>query len=246
MNHAVNSKLLKTLDCYHLPAKMRYCLPGFEAYYNAAYHFWREMICEGLLSEGLVEQAKTLSSDEFVNQDDFVCLFLQTKPIGLFMFSWMNLAYPANKDRRYITVNYPATVIETLLRLGHEKLMTMGHLTIHPEWRKSRMGPGVGEILVGLAVKRFLTSRASALLSFSRNNRKTQDLAYHWGAQPLLKNYQAYGIDSDILAIYRDTVMPTIIEGIPELVEYLWLNKHNAVLTPSLYTSLKEHPDFAY
>ena len=86
--------------------------------------------------------------------------------------------------------------------------MTMGNLTIAPGWRKSQIGFGVSEILLGLATKRFLASPATALITYTRNNRKTHDLVYRHGGIPLLQGHVSYGHESDIIAIYRVQLNP--------------------------------------
>jgi hypothetical protein len=206
--------------------------PGFEEYYSATYQLWYQSISEGLTSEGLTEQAQALLSDDFLRQNEIHCLFNEALAIGLFAFSWMNLQFVATRKQQYFIKNYPPYLLDQICEQGHHVIMTMGHLSVHPDWRKSKIGFGVVDILMGFAVKRFLESPATLLLTFTRNNRKTHELCYRFGGKPLLKDQVSHTIASDIIAFHKDDVVPSPIEGIHEAVEKLWLKKTNISVIP--------------
>ncbi len=221
--------LKQTLDCYLLAGKRQHNLPKYQPHYTQAYTLWRDMVKEGYLSENLLDRAATLTSDEFVNQEECACLFHAKEAVGLFMFNWYHLNNPADLEHSYFK-NYPKHIMEQLKSDGHECVMSMAQLMVHPDWRKNKVGPGVSEILVGFATKRFVESDASALLTFTRNNRKTHELGYRYGGKILLSNHRSHGMSADLLAVYRDTVKVSPIKGVANVVETLWANKTVATL----------------
>lgn len=199
--------------------------PDSKALYEATFAFWKSV-----LIRALIEHAKETGahySDEFLNHE-IVCIFHENTPIGLFMFDWFDLDLAAHREHSYFK-NYPAFIIDQLRQLFHSRVMSMGNLTIAPEWRKSQIGFGISEILLGLATKRFLASPASALITYTRNDRKTHELVYRHGGIPLLKGHVAHGHDSDVIAVYRTAVTPTPVAGIPALVDLLWQKQYNLV-----------------
>lgn len=227
---ALDLALIQDLQCYLFPAKPRWCDDRYLTQYNAAYGFWKAMIKEGLVSEGLELQAAGLTSDEFIRQDEFACLFQGEIPVGLFMFSWLDTSNPVVLDHSYFS-SYPPAAIAALRDNDHRLIMSMGQLTVHADWRKGKVGPGISELLVGFATKRFMESSASALITFTRNNRKTNELGYRYGGVPLHQGAISHGIASDALAVYRNTVTPSCIKHAPEAVDCLWSQKINTIQT---------------
>ncbi len=230
-----NPAIVEQLQDYVLPGKALWCKPSFEYYYEAAYEFWQEITLEGLHSEGLDERAAALNSDDFIHQDEIHCLFNGNEPVGLFAFRWMDLRFEATREQSYFKSYYPESVIAKLVEQRHFFLMTMGQLMVHPQWRRSKIGPCISEILVGFAVTRLLASPASALIAFSRNNRKTQDLCVNYGGSPLVESHRAYGLDSTIMIIYPDRVTDNPMPGISEATARLWQEKRSGTLWQPYY-----------
>lgn len=228
-----NPEVLEQLQTIQMPGNTLLLTPGKESLYESAYQFWYDTVIEGLQSENLQHHIQHLCSDEFIRQNEIYSLFHNDQPIGLFAFSWLNLNFKATRQQHYLLNNYPGWLIDQLCDQGQHFIMTMGHLTVHPNWRRHKIGPCVSEILVGFAVKRLLESPALLCLSFSRNNRQTNKLSYRYGAKPLIQNYKAYGIDSDILALYRDSVCECPIPGIQTAVNKLWAEQMTISIAPN-------------
>lgn len=232
-NLQFNPEIVEHLQDVEMPGRDIWVKAGSEWYYEAAYLFWRDIILEGLISENLQQQAAHLTSDEFVRQHEIHCLFNERQPVGLFAFCWMDLHYRATWQQNYFSQNYPEELLQRLCDQGHKMVMTMGQLVVDPSWRRSKIGPCVSEILVSFAIKRFLESPASILISFSRNNRKTHEMSYRYGANPLIQDRLSYGIASDILAMYKDSVRPCAFPGIQEATDKLWQSRLCVSLAPA-------------
>lgn len=219
MTNVLNNILLEDINCYFFLGK-NITLEN-NAISQAAFLFWKNVLVQALRDDA--KEMGVHYSDEFMCQE-IVCIFHKDVVIGLFMFDWYNLSFAAHREHSYFR-HYPPFILDQLQHLSHAQVMTMGNLTIAPSWRKSQIGFGASEILLGLATKRFLASPATALITYTRNNRKTHELVYRHGGVPLLQGHMSYGHESDIIAIYRETVKPTSITGIPELVELFWQNR---------------------
>lgn len=218
--------LLSSLQCYHFPVNESACGRDLLSHYYKSFHLWYATVQDGLRSLQLDQRAQDLTSDEFVSCDEFVALFHDDMPVGLFMFNWMNLDSPVDLMRSYFH-NYPEGFVSENLSKKHKTIMTMRHLMVSRDWRKSKIGPGVADILVSFAVRRFLETSASVLITFTRNDRKTHELGHRHGGESLCRDMSAYNSTSDALVFYRDKVHDTIIQGLSSVVNTLWSNKIN-------------------
>lgn len=233
---AINLKLL----C--LPGQAMWVAPQYEKYYSVVYKLWRDVVIEGLHSEGLFEAAARLSSDGFCSQQEIHCLFHLDTPVGMFAYRWLDLRFKASIDQSCIKENYPVEIIDLLQSETEVPVMTMGQMMVHPDWRRVKIGACVTELLAGFAVKRFLESPAEIAISYSRNNRSTHTLCYRYGARPLIKNHVSHGIASDIFAFYRNEICDSPVEGVQTVVNRLYSQRIEASLIPSFVDKKKAIP----
>lgn len=227
---SVNVELLTDLQCIVLPGREKRCKQEYKQLYNRSYQLWHEVMCDAYRSEGLEQEAQQLASDDFIRNEEFVCLVHDDVPVGLLMFDWMNLDADSTLQLSYFTA-YPQEVINHVVH-EHQLIMTIGHLVVEPNWRKKHIGPGVAEILTGFMTHRFLQSPATALLITTRNTRSTHRLAHEHGGKSLVTNYQRYGVASDIVIFYRNTVKNSDYPEIVTLTNQFWERQVNAIINP--------------
>ncbi len=193
-------------------------LPEHLGLYSRAYEFWHSIwnaTFTELNGHGLT------NSDNFFRQDEICVLASDQGILGLFCFSWFDLFNKCHADHSYFQ-SYPEAVLRSLKQDGVEKVMTMGYLSVAPEWRKTSYAPFVSEILVAAACKRLVESDAQTLITFTRNNRKMNELGYRHGARCLLAKQTEHNVEVDFIGVFRDEVKPTTAEGIPALADRLW------------------------
>lgn len=217
----ITQTLQTSLDSLqHMLFKAREPAPGQERAYDKAYAFWLEMWRETFAS---VEPTLTLHSDVFLRHREVSAIFLDGDPIGLIMYDFRDLKVRAHRDLSYFQ-HYPSEVLDELSARGHTQVMLMGQLAVHPRWRRQTVGPFMSDALVGLSIKRFLASEASAMITFTRNDRGTQRLGYRFGAEALKQDLRAHGIGSDVLAFYRERVCECPTPGMPAIISRLWID----------------------
>lgn len=226
-----NIEKFSKLNCILFPGRGKRCMDQYFDLYNKSYIFWREMMKEAFNSENLKELAEKLTSDDFVRHEEFVCLFFENEPVGLLMFDWMDFQSQSAVEHSYFS-RYPDGIVDDIKNQSHRIIMTIGHLTVHPDWRKSKIGPGISEILTGFMTRRFLESHATALVFLTRNTRSTNNLGQEHGGKCLKKNFNLYGVSADVIIIYRHTIKPSNMKGVTEITEHLWKKKHIAILNP--------------
>lgn len=187
----------------------------FRQTYQFWHHIWDTTFKE-LKNKGLQD------SDEFHRQKE-ICVLTSAhnQVIGSFSFSWFDLRFQSHAQHSYFKL-YPQPVMDYFAKNGLQKIMTMGYLCVHPEWRKSKLGPFVAEVLVGATCKRFLESDADVLITFTRNNRKMNELGYRHGARCVLGKQVGHNVEVDYIAWHREDVKPTSIPGLPPRIDKLW------------------------
>jgi hypothetical protein len=186
--------------------------------YLISYQFWSD-IWRNTFKE--VKGSDRLFSDDFLRQDEVLTLWHNQEIIALFLFKWMDLSSPPHRNHSYLEF-YPSDVLQDVAGLCDQRVMFMSYLTVHPDWRKDRVPVPISDLMLGLATKRFLHSGASALLSFTRNDRKVNDLVYRYGARPLKVGGEMHGIGCDFTAIFRQDVRESPVSGAGPLIQRLW------------------------
>lgn len=172
-----------------------------------------------------------LSSDAFMLFEDIYTLFYKSPDeesiVGLFCFDTKDVSSKAILDQSYFK-SYPKEVIEDYI-LSVNKVMTIGHLLVHPNWRRSKIGIGLSDILVWFMHKRFIESRADLMIYWTRNNRGTNALGKKFGGRAIMENLEYGGLDADIIVIEPgDVVLDSGDELVNWFSQQLWDNRNIA------------------
>ena|SRR3990167_1848425 len=221
----INHQRLSQLRCFLLPAKIEFCHRDFFSHHERVYDFWHNIIHTALCEEKNFNIANELSSEQFLENDEAVVLFNHDQPIGLFMFRWINTAFKINRDLSALKKRFPTDFLDALHNDKQSHIMLMGHLAVHPNWRKSNTGLGIADMLMYFAVTRFLESKATVLLTTTRNNRRTNDLCYRQGGKKIANNGKVFGVDSDIVLFHQDDVIPMQNSELQNISRQLWQHK---------------------
>lgn len=216
---------LASLTCYLLPAKIQYCDPRYHAIHENAYRFWHSIIQSALREEGNTEVAAQLGSDMFYENDEMVLLCEKENPVGLFMFRWINRRFQSERELSAFTKRFPEDLFQMLAEKNYDHVMLMAHLAVHPEWRKSKRGAGIADILVDFSLRQFLNSNADVFITTTRNNRGTNTLGFRHGAVRYEYTGKVFNVDSDIIIFYRDRVIPIELQELREIADNLWQHK---------------------
>ena len=197
-------------------------------YNDDVFDLWMDVWVETLTDVGGQPPS---CSDDFVLQDEICTLHDEGEPVGLVCFRWLDLGKRAHREIEFFQ-NFSYDAMTTLLEREHREVMVMNYLTVNRNWRRRKQGFGVSEVLIGLATRRFLETDATALVAYTRNDRRTHELVYRHGATPLATDRLVHGIDSHSVAIFRDDVQATTVPEVPGQVDRLWQETAAAYLRP--------------
>jgi hypothetical protein len=164
-----------------------------------AYRCWSE-VWKQTLEE--LDNLNHVPSDDFTRQDIIGALFHGWDCIGMTSFRWVDLANPIFKDDSYFSI-WPRECVESVCAAG-ARVCIGSNLTVAAPWRRAN-GGSVKEILLALAVERFLQSDADVLAGTMRNDRGMNALGYRLGFEPLAHDVIHHGVSVDLVAFYRRT-----------------------------------------
>ena len=162
-----------------------------------AYRCWRS-VWQQTLQE--LDHLDTVPSDDFSRQDEIGALFHEWECLGLTSYRWLDLSNPIDRDDSYFHIW--SEEARAAAAMGGPRVCICGNLTVAAPWRRAK-GVPVKEVLLSLAVERFLESPADALLGTPRNDRGMNALGYRLGFQPLSRGVIHHGVEVDLVAFFR-------------------------------------------
>jgi len=164
---------------------------------SEAYRCWSE-VWKQTLDE--LDDVNHVPSDDFSRQDQIGALFHEWECIGMTSYRWVDLSNPIFKDDSYFSV-WPRECVNAVCAAG-TRVCIGSNLTVAAPWRHAN-GASVKELLLALAVDRFLQSDADAMAGTMRNDRGMNALGYRLGFHPLAHDVIHHGVTVDLVAFYR-------------------------------------------
>jgi hypothetical protein len=187
---------------------------------DLAYATWRRVWSETF---DVLDGVRGLFSDDFTRQDEIGALFHDGECVGMTAFRWVDLAHtPAQEDSYFKP--WPPHARSALLGLGR-RVCIGSYLTVEQAWR-GPCGPlSVKELLLAMAVERFLASDADVMAGTLRADRGMNGLGYRLGARPLACDVPHHGVGVDLVAFGRDArdafqLTPLVEETVTALVTH--------------------------
>jgi len=190
------------LFSYHLLSP-RAASGAQRAHLAEAYAAWRAVWGETLRE---LDGAERVFSDDFSRQHELGCLFYANQCVGLTGYRWVDLTRAENRDDSYFKV-WPAAVLKQVLASGTH-VCVGSNLTVLPSWRGMPGGYSIKEVLMTLAVTRFLASEADSMVGTMRNDRGMNGLVYRLGARPVLQDIEHHGVRVDLVVFSRRELGP--------------------------------------
>jgi hypothetical protein len=191
-------------------------------FYNKVYDFWHE---QWLATFKQLEGAEQLSSDDFFRQNEKMVLTFRGRIVSFLAFSFFDLRLKSHREHSYFHA-YPPHVLDQLIEMGLPRVMTMGQFCVSPEWRKKNSG---GQFLCHvqayMAFRRFKHSEADTLITYTRNDRKVNDLAYMYGSKCLLAKWREHNVEVDIVYTLKEDLKEHVDPLTRETCQRLWNNQ---------------------
>lgn len=183
--------------------RLRYCLVSPRAaarnVLGGAYRCWKNVWMQTFQE---LDGAEQIRSDDFTRQDELGLLFEGDECIGMTAYRWVDFSHPTARDDSYFSA-WSDDALDALVENG-TRVCIGSYLTVAPEWRRTEIH-SAKELLLGLAVRRFLASPADVMTGTMRNDRGMNGIAYRLGAR-LLTSSTMHGVDVDLVAFDRSAL----------------------------------------
>lgn len=173
------------------------------AVWDSAYDCWHTVWGQTLAE---LDGASALFSDDFTRQHELGCLFYSSRCVGMTGWRWVDLSRRADREDSYFKA-WPRALLESAFPAG-QRVCIGSNLTVLPAWRGDVDGYSMKELLMVLAVTRFLASDADVMLGTMRNDRGMNGLVYRLGARPLRENVLHHGVAVDLVTFTRGGLGP--------------------------------------
>jgi hypothetical protein len=184
----------------------------------SAYQCWKRCWTEMMRELDGVELA---SSDDFLRQDEIGALYCGSVCVGLSGYRWIDIGMPAARDDSYFKA-WPKAALDAVEQRG--RLVCVGsNLVVAPEWRGRVEPMRIPQLLLELAVKRFVDSDADLMVGTMRNDRRMNEIVYHLGATALAQGLTHHNVPVDLVVFERSTLASQDLSW----VDYY---RHNAVV----------------
>src|SRR5687768_3629921 len=134
----MDAPFFSDLTSYILPAKSRYCDKKYIPLLTKAFDCWLDNTKFALLEEKNHDIVDQLTSDVFLDYDEFSLVCYKDSPIGLFMFRWIDLTFIPNRLTSAVC-RFPETLIQSLIDQKKTHVMCMGNLAVDPAWRRNKI-----------------------------------------------------------------------------------------------------------
>jgi hypothetical protein len=186
------------------PALLRYRLLAPRAHTSPrelalAYASWRRVWARTFAE---LDGDGALFSDDFTRQDELGVLFHDEECVGMTAFRWLDTAGIGTSDDSYFRP-WPQHALAALRRAGR-RVCVGSYLTVEPAWRGPRGAVSTKELLLALAVERYLASPADVMAGTLRNDRGMNGLAYRLGARAVATGVEHHGVAVDLVLFERD------------------------------------------
>lgn len=185
--------------------------------YKSAYAMWQLVWSETFRE---LDGAEKIYSDDFCRQDEIICVFREQSCLAMAFMRWVNFDLQAVHDDSYFKV-WPKEALEGLGSKG-PNVIVCSNLTVHPLARGNKLGVSFKDVMAGLCVERLVESGADVMTGTMRVDRGMNKATFAYGARLLLPNLIHHNVPVDLVAFFRDEMIPSSDPVVAEAVQVLW------------------------
>lgn len=190
---------------------------NFEENCERAYELYLKVWAQTFAELGV---DKKIYSDSFLDCELVGCFDSERSCIGFVLMKSFDISRKSMREHSYFDP-YPSDIIKKVISLDHKNIISFHHLTVNSEWRRSESSYSISDIVVGAAISLFLKSKSSAVICFTRNDRRVNELFYRFGGAPIVENIMTYNVLVDYAILEKSKVQSHPSYQINKLVSEL-------------------------
>lgn len=103
--------------------------------------------------------------------------------------------------------------------------MSIESLTVDSNWRKSKIGISLGEVLIGSSLRYESVLNIDANIAPTRNDRGVNKLCYNFGFSCFKSNLDYKGFEIDLVAGFKNKVRLSSDPMVNRFIDHLWASR---------------------
>lgn len=181
--------------------------------HNAVYSLFASV--HGAVTQGAI------SGDNFLRNQVATAILDGAQPVACHQYCLFNLETEAARASRYFKT-LGATSWKYLRDHNLNQVMSLEFLTVHPEYRKSKIGMSLGDTLISLGLQLMLERGADAGTAISRTDVKVDRSGNDVGFQTVETDLEIYGYNCSFQVVLRDRARIHHDPAVARLADVLW------------------------
>ena len=158
--------------------------------------FWRDIYAS-------VGSEYKPNPDDFLRQDIIHVLEHNEKVVGLLCSSFYDLTCEINQRHSYMKF-YNLDFFQHLIKADRSQTMTFEYLSLHPDFRKSKINLALAPILFRCGIEFFKQSRADSMIVTARNDVKVNEILYGLGFHAVQEKTLQRNFECDLIALFKE------------------------------------------
>lgn len=183
--------------------------------YNKSFLLWNKVWLE---TRREVDEKLATPSDSFSRQSEILVLFAGARPIATCCHRYVDLRHLCTvHDSFFSSTIWPDSVKAIVPSLGRTCVLG-SHIFIDPDFRRSKCGLPIKDILCSLYLAHIDGTKPDVLLGMTRIDRGIDKVFHNSGAVSLHENVSWYQIPVDLIALFPKEIPITLDPRYQELV----------------------------
>jgi hypothetical protein len=192
--------------------------------YNRVYEFWKDF-WTGVLRDN--RSPETLNCDAFQRPLITAILHNEKEIAALHMYSAFDLRQLSHRDHSYFRMSYPQEFVDNLRAQGHRSLLTMEFLTVSPNWRKSRLGFSLADVIMSLGIKIFQQLEMDCFVTLARGDVKVPQLLKRINFETHGEVLERHNTPCEAMMLPASRIVSHPDPVIADLVEHFWKSRED-------------------
>jgi len=188
--------------------------PEHAQVYDAWKNFWTKIYSDAGSLQSFV-------FDDFRRQDFVVSIFQNDIPVAYILHTLFDLEKTCDLDHRYFQF-YPQEFLSYLKNEKIKIIQSFEFYTVERNKTQKSLGKPIADILLGCAMKVFLSSQAQAAIAPARKDVKVVELAGRWGWKSIIKDVVKRNFTCDLICVTPSQAHPHPRPQVNSVVEELW------------------------
>ena len=193
---------------------------AFRDAHEKTYALWEKVWCQTYKE---IDGTEHVPSDNFIRQHEILSLFFEGECCALVCHRYVDLSLKSAMKDSYFNP-WSQESMEKLKSQGPNVALG-SQITIHPDFRKTKLGGHVKELTTYLSLRQLMERKVDAISGMMRVDKGMNKLFYDSGAHPVATEVVYRNFQLDLVAFFPRLTPLKIDPQFKSAVENLWQNR---------------------